>query len=125
MVSERKKELNITATCTQTASFCTGVKLPFASCASELRLECFCPVMKSRRQNTELPLNASEQDTSGFFAECGVFSLKNKVLKRKTETHLTQKIQDSLVFRSIKKNSRLALKANIKYCRISKSDLPF
>ena len=32
------------------------------SSASELRLECFCVWTKSKKQNTELPLNANEQD---------------------------------------------------------------
>ena len=35
-----------------------------ASCVSELRLEQFCDWTKSKKQNAELPLNASEQDTS-------------------------------------------------------------
>lgn len=35
-----------------------------ASCVSELRLEQFCDWTKSKEQNAELPLNASEQDTS-------------------------------------------------------------
>ena len=50
--------------------FCQGLfylrdedENPFeGSSASELRLECFCDWTKSKKQNTELPLNANEQD---------------------------------------------------------------
>ena len=35
------------------------------SSANERRLESFCQVMKSRRQNSELPFNASEQENRG------------------------------------------------------------
>ena len=52
--------------------FCQGLfylrdegENPFeGSSASELRLECFCDWTKSKKQNTELPLNANEQDTN-------------------------------------------------------------
>ena len=39
------------------------VRLVCGSSVSEQRLECFCYVMKSRKQNTELPFIASEQDS--------------------------------------------------------------
>ena len=59
--------------------FCQGLfylsdedENPFeGSSASELRLECFCDWTKSKKQNTELPLKANEQDSEER-AECGV-----------------------------------------------------
>ena len=47
-----------------------GVSLVLGSSANELRLEQFCDWVKPKKQNAELPLNASEQDSPTW----GVFS---------------------------------------------------
>ena len=43
--------------------------------ASERRLESFCQVMKSRRQNSELPFNANEQDSLSWICSSSNLSL--------------------------------------------------